>query len=204
MRQGVDNSRRSPVQARARQTVEIFFEAAARILESGKPQHLTTNHIAARAGFSIGTLYGYFSNKEALLRAMSMDELARQEALTARALQTAPLTNSGERYARILIRGALWPFAKRPRLRKAMLALAARDEEVMAAPLRILPRLLGGLPGDVGDSAMSTFTTPRAIIGAVKAAILERPDLLDTQEFEDELVSLAMHGHQPGPRASLV
>jgi hypothetical protein len=85
-----------------------------------------------------------------------------------------------------------------------MLALAAHDEEVMASPLRMLTRLLEALPGDAGASAISTFTTPRAIIGAIKAAILERPDLLDTQEFEDELVSLAMHMDQPRLRTSLV
>jgi hypothetical protein len=85
-----------------------------------------------------------------------------------------------------------------------MLALAARDEEVMTARLSMLPRLLERLSGDAGTSAVSTFTTPRAIIGAIRAAILERPDLLDTQEFEDELVSLTMHAHQQGLRTSPV
>jgi AcrR family transcriptional regulator len=204
MRQTIEKSRRNPVQARARQTVDIFFEAVARILESGKPQDLTTNHIAARAGFSIGTLYGYFPNKEALLRAMGLDESARQEVLTAEALRQAPLTNSGEACARILIRAAIWPFAKRPRLRPAMLAILARDETVINAPLRILPRLLEGLPGSMEASTISMFIMPRAIIGAIKAAILERPELLDTQEFEDELVSLAMHTHQHRLRGNLV
>jgi AcrR family transcriptional regulator len=202
MRQAVGSSRRNPAQARARQTVAIFFEAAARILESGKPQHLTTNHIAARAGFSIGTLYGYFPNKEALLRAMGVQEIARQEALTAEALQRAPLTNSGETSARILIRAALWPFAGRPRLRKAMLSLLARDEAVMKAPLEMLPRLSQNFASLGATSAVSAFTLPRAIIGAIRAAIIERPELLDSQAFEDELVAMAMHALQPDLRGA--
>jgi AcrR family transcriptional regulator len=193
MNQLVEKSGRIPKQFRARQTVEIFYEAAARIIESGKMRDLTTNHIAARAGFSIGTLYGYFPNKEALLRAMGMRECARQEVLTAEALQRAPLTNSGETSVRILIRAALWPFAGRPRLRKAMLALLARDEAVTKEPLEMLPRLSKNFSSLAETSAVSAFTMPRAIIGAIRAAIIERPELLDSQEFEDELVAMAMY-----------
>jgi AcrR family transcriptional regulator len=201
MGQAIEKPRRIPAQSRARQTVEIFYEAAARIIESGKPQHLTTNHIAARAGFSIGTLYGYFPNKAALLRAMGLHESARQEVLTAEALQRAPLTNSGEASVRILIRAALWPFAGRPRLRTAMLSLLARDEEVMRAPLHILPRLSQNFASLAATSAVSAFTMPRAVLGAIRAAIIERPELLDSQEFEDELVAMAMHALQPDLRS---
>jgi AcrR family transcriptional regulator len=197
MSQPVEKQWRIPKQARARQTVEIFCEAAARIIESGKPQQLTTNHIAARAGFSIGTLYGYFPNKEALLRAMGLHESARQEVLTAQALRVAPLTNSGESSVRILIHAVLWPFAGRPRLRRAMMALLARDEEVLNAPLRILPRLPSGFASGAETSDISAFMMPRAILGTIKAAIIERPELLDSQEFEDELVAMAMHALQP-------
>jgi AcrR family transcriptional regulator len=201
MRQAAEKSGRIPKQARARQTVEVFYEAAARILESGKAQDLTTNHIAARAGFSIGTLYGYFPNKAALLRAMGLREGAKQEGLTAEALREAPLTNSGEAFARILIRAALWPFAGRLRLRKAMLSLLVRDEEVMDAPLNMLSRLPKGTMSGDETSDISAFTMPRAISGAIRAAIIERPDLLDSQEFEDALVSMAMHALRPHLRA---
>ena len=49
------------------------MDAAAQILEAQGPQHATTNHIAERAGVSIGTLYQYFPNKQALFT-----ELARR------------------------------------------------------------------------------------------------------------------------------
>jgi AcrR family transcriptional regulator len=202
MSQPVERTGRIPKQFRARQTVEIFYEAAARIIESGKMRDLTTNHIAARAGFSIGTLYGYFPNKEALLRAMGMRECARQEVLTAEALQRAPLTNTGETSVRILIRAALWPFAGRPRLRAVMLTLLASDEDVMRAPLEMLPRLSRNFASHAATSAVPAFTLPRAILGAIRAAIIERPELLDSQEFEDELVAMAMHALQPDLRGA--
>ncbi|AJE45489.1 TetR/AcrR family transcriptional regulator [Celeribacter indicus] len=45
----------------------VLLEAAARILEEDGPEALTTNHIARRAGVSVGSLYQYFPSKEAIL-----------------------------------------------------------------------------------------------------------------------------------------
>ena len=65
-RRNAAGTRRSPVQERSRVTVDAIVEAAAQVFsESG--YDATTNDIAARAGVSIGTLYQYFSDKDALL-----------------------------------------------------------------------------------------------------------------------------------------
>ncbi len=77
------------MQARAAATVDTLFEAAARILESGDAARLTNNRIAERAGFSIGTLYGYFPNKRGLLRAMALREARRQQVHVLAALDEA-------------------------------------------------------------------------------------------------------------------
>ncbi|KAA9157025.1 helix-turn-helix transcriptional regulator, partial [Delftia sp. BR1] len=62
--------RRQPVQARAQRTLEAIVQAAAQILVKEGEAALTTNRIAERAGVSIGTLYQYFPDKQAVLRAM--------------------------------------------------------------------------------------------------------------------------------------
>ncbi len=64
--------RKSPVQARSAATVEAILEAAARILESEGFEGYTTNAIAKRAGVSIGSLYQYFPNKDAVTAALVM------------------------------------------------------------------------------------------------------------------------------------
>lgn len=80
--------RRQPIQARSRVTVEAILEATARILVARGWAGTTTNHIAARAGVSIGTLYEYYPSKEALVDALVDRHLTQAEgalaAVTAR------------------------------------------------------------------------------------------------------------------------
>jgi AcrR family transcriptional regulator len=59
--------RKTPVQARSTVTVEAIFEATIQVLLEVGPDRLTTTRVAERAGVSVGTLYQYFPNKQALL-----------------------------------------------------------------------------------------------------------------------------------------
>ncbi len=60
---------RMPVQARSAYTVEAIFEATIQVLVRIGIHQLTTTKVANRAGVSVGTLYQYFPNKNALLSA---------------------------------------------------------------------------------------------------------------------------------------
>ncbi|MFL9872395.1 TetR/AcrR family transcriptional regulator [Paraburkholderia megapolitana] len=62
--------RKAPLQRRAAATVDAIVEAAARILETQGPSGYTTNAVAERAGVSIGSLYQYFPNRDALTAAL--------------------------------------------------------------------------------------------------------------------------------------
>ncbi len=62
--------RKTPVQARSTETVEAIFEAAIQVLLAVGSARLTTTRVAARAGVSVGTLYQYYPNKQALLYAV--------------------------------------------------------------------------------------------------------------------------------------
>jgi AcrR family transcriptional regulator len=73
--------RKQPAQRRASVTFEAIVEAAAHILREGGPHALTTNRVAVRAGVSIGSLYQYFPNKLAVVRALIEREVSRAEAL---------------------------------------------------------------------------------------------------------------------------
>lgn len=74
------NPRKTARQGRSTATVDAIVEAAARILEAAGPSGYTTNAIAQRAGVSVGSLYQYFPNKDAITRALIRRELAILEA----------------------------------------------------------------------------------------------------------------------------
>lgn len=61
------NKRKKPHQERAQATVTAIMEASAHILVECGHSALNTNLIAERAGVSIGSLYQYFPNKEAIM-----------------------------------------------------------------------------------------------------------------------------------------
>ncbi|TMZ52891.1 TetR/AcrR family transcriptional regulator, partial [Klebsiella pneumoniae] len=67
--------RKTPRQQRSRETVAAILEAAAQLFQRHGYTATTTNKIAERAGVSIGSLYQYFPNKEALLAALAQEHL---------------------------------------------------------------------------------------------------------------------------------
>ena len=79
--------RRRPVQARSRDTVAAILEAAARIFDRGGA---TTNGIARLAGVSIGSLYEYFPNKDAILESLVDRHVADAVARVRRELAALP------------------------------------------------------------------------------------------------------------------
>jgi len=69
--------RKSPVQARSAASVDAILEATIQVLLSVGKEQLTTTRVASRAGVSVGTLYQYFPNKSALLKAVLRRHLNR-------------------------------------------------------------------------------------------------------------------------------
>ena len=70
-------TRRAPTQDRSRQRVERILEAAGHIFAEKSFDAATTEEIAERAGVSIGSVYQYFPNKDALFEAIADQYLAR-------------------------------------------------------------------------------------------------------------------------------
>ncbi len=61
------SARKEPQQGRSKNLVTAILEAAVRILRTEGAVHFTMAHIAERAGVSVGSLYQYFPNKQAVL-----------------------------------------------------------------------------------------------------------------------------------------
>ncbi len=81
--------RKAPSHARSGATVAAILEAAARILERAGLNAFNTNAVAALAGVSVGSLYQYFPNKQALLAALVAREAEDIHATVATVADTA-------------------------------------------------------------------------------------------------------------------
>lgn len=69
--------RKTPSQSRSRVTVDAIFEATIQVLLSQGMVGLTTTGVAERAGVSVGSMYQYFPNKQALVYALNDRFLTR-------------------------------------------------------------------------------------------------------------------------------
>lgn len=67
--------RRQPQQARSRERVERILKATARLVQRGGVAAVNTNAIAKLARLPVGTLYQFFPNREAVLKALMRSQL---------------------------------------------------------------------------------------------------------------------------------
>jgi AcrR family transcriptional regulator len=76
--------RKTPQQARSKQTREEILLATAHLLNRKPLGDVSTNHIAKKTGISIGTLYKYYPNKDAVLADLSLMYMQRDAELFGR------------------------------------------------------------------------------------------------------------------------
>src|SRR5690348_6485855 len=107
-----------PVQQRAADTIEVILQAAAQILQKRGRSALNTNHIAERAGISVGTLYQYFPNKQAILIEIARREIERDRAAVMKAIANASQDSSIDP-ARLGIRALIASQKKQSKVRRA-------------------------------------------------------------------------------------
>lgn len=122
-------ARKAPRQDRSRETVEAILDATARSLVRQGFAGTTTNHVAALAGVSVGSLYQYYPNKAALLFRLHELESADTGALIDRILGDARRPPRKRLHA--AVRGFFATEAAEAPLRRA---LALADVHFRASP----------------------------------------------------------------------
>ena len=202
--QAMPAGRRQPTQARAQQTIQTLFKAAAQILDKEGEAGLTTNKVAATAGFSIGTLYQYFPSKEMLLRAMS----ARGQDLVLKELEgylheletRADVQHmDGRELLGKAIHILLQGFAKGKGLSQTLIRLGwtlEKPDETANAVRQVADRLAVFFeridhPALQSPSNAQMFVLTRSVIGTLRSASLEKSPLLGSPAFEDALTQMA-------------
>lgn len=111
---------RRVVQARSRNAVEAIIEAATRILARDGWGALNTNVIARVAGVSVGSVYEYFGNKQAILDVILDRHLSSGEAQLKALASLNPAGLSLDETVRLLVEGFIAVHRENPKLHRVL------------------------------------------------------------------------------------
>lgn len=187
--------RRIPRQPRARLTRDAIIEAAAHLLATRGWEASTTNHIAERAGVSIGSLYKYFPNKPSILAEVARRRIDAEVGALAATLErqegdpagmpAAMVVATADRYAA----NAALDTALLEQLGAIEVARFLRDAEaeVVRMTERYLRRHRRQLRTGEGAAA---FVAVHTLRGVLVAAAAHDPALLQSAVFRAEVVLL--------------
>ena len=190
--------RKQPRQARSQATFDAIIEACARLLRKGDYAAVTTNHVAARAGVSIGTLYEFFPNKEAIVAALTERRLASLVGTVTEGVEVALRLDEHEG-AEFLIRRIVEAVSSERELYRVLLRQAPFVQEL--ATTRQATAALFGLGRMAAQSVRERIKLPhleadtwlisRMVYNAVlEIAFLEEDGSMDRALLTDELVRL--------------
>lgn len=190
--------RKQPRQARAQATHDAILKAAAQVLSEEGYERTTTNRIADVAGVSIGSLYQYFPNKDAVVNALverQENEMLQHLAEMASALVDAPLEEAVHTY----VHAMLQIHAKEPRLRQVitqrlatldpstLMQMQARVESVVRVYLEKHRARL-----ETTNIETAAFLLSTSVETIAHMAVIQRPAMLRDPAFADEVTALVL------------
>jgi AcrR family transcriptional regulator len=196
-RQVKTTPRKRPRQTRSKETVETILAATARILIKLGFDGLTTNAVADLAGVSIGSLYQYFPNKQALVAALIERRLDEKNANTHRELARVALQPFPEA-VRTMIRMTIDNYAQSPELSRVLIEQVprvgrmARIAELHQGTLRLVAALLEARKNElaVRDPEMAAFVLVASIEAIAQRAALFQPARLSDPALIDEATAM--------------
>ncbi|MBV8761205.1 MAG: TetR family transcriptional regulator [Deltaproteobacteria bacterium] len=189
--------RKRPRQSRSQATVDSLLGATARVLVRDGFDGLTTNAVATAAGVSIGSLYQYFPNKEALVAALIEQHIEKMNSLVLAelaAVATLPIAQAARRVIELTIK----MHCVDPKLHRVLTEQVPRVGRL--AKLReadeICHRMVAGLLAArkdelaIHDADLSAFLLVSTIEAVVHRAAMLYPDRLDDPRLIDETTLL--------------
>ncbi|WP_319433918.1 TetR/AcrR family transcriptional regulator [Mycobacterium sp. RTGN5] len=187
--------RKQPKQRRAAETRQRILDAAAQVFAEYGYAAGTTNRIAERAEVSIGSLYQYFPNKDAVLRALMQAHADAGARLIAERTLTGLPANLDDAL-RVFVRATIDNHRDNPRLHRVLFEEAPRAPNFLAH-IHELERqavegtaaLLEAHPSVPSSSRLTAHVVVTTIESLVHRLVTtELP--VDLDELEDEIVVL--------------
>lgn len=202
--------RKLATQQRARQTFEAILEAAAQVLTERGYAGGTTNHIAERAGVSIGSLYQYFPNKDAILVALVERHLEETERLLRPLFERAAgAQNSLEALLRDFVETILAFHTREPALHRLLFEEAPHPKQVRKA-LQVVEEKMASRVAELLQAhpearseglEAAAYVAIHAVEGLAHHFVLHAPRGMREADLVGEVVAL-LHGYlaRPGIR----
>ena len=193
---GAASPRKRPEQRRSADTVAAILTATIRVLDQAGAA-LTTTRVAEVAGVSVGTLYQYFGNREALINGVLAEHLEAVIAaveVAAVASRGLPRAAAAEAIVRafVAIKADAVPITL---LLDRVYGIGQLDNRpVVAAATRRAQRALASLWRDrpEAEALRRAGVVCAALEGVCRAAIAEDPRLLRDPGWSDQVVALAI------------
>ena len=203
------NPRKLASQERSRATVQALLDATARVLTREGYDRASTNRIAATAGVSVGSLYQYFPNKEALVAALVARHNREMLDLLREALKEVASLDLATAIAK-LVRAAVDAHRVDPALHRVFdeqvprMGQLAKIEALQGETFQLVRSYLEKRRDEISvrdlDSATSILVT--TVEALTHQFVIHRPGApeRDRDRFIDEVTRLVMGYLQPGRR----
>ncbi len=203
----LDKSRKKPTQARSKLTVATILEAAAQVLDSDGETSLTTKVVAERAGVSIGTLYQYFSDRDAILLALAEEE--RQRIATSMRKLVDKIDPSGPIDAvREFLRGLIRFYARRTGAKRQHILMGAVKSNQGLPTLQdefaeVLAQCWNRTSAETLAPLNKThaYVLTHSILGVLRIASMQNSAILRDPKFEDALCLMILALRPTNPKA---
>ncbi|WP_405871844.1 MULTISPECIES: TetR/AcrR family transcriptional regulator [unclassified Streptomyces] len=192
--------RKRPRQQRSKETYDAILEAAAQLFERDGRAKATTNHIAERAGVSIGSLYQYFPDKDALLYALGERHMLRLAAgLSATLSRLRRIAPPLPQIVSALVRAVAEVHVTEPGLHRLLYDQAPRPKET-AAMLREFQKWIAGelehhlhrLAVGGPDRRLTALLLVQSIEAQVHGALLDPPEGCTTAQVIEAVEQLCL------------
>jgi AcrR family transcriptional regulator len=187
--------RKLPKQERSQATVEAILAATTRILTEGGYDRLTTNRVAELAGVSIGSLYQYFPNKEALIFALAEHHANEMKQLAQHHLSGLEDSSIVD-VLRQIVKAVLAAHAVNPKLHRVLNEQMPRSEMMRQMDDASMEAMLRSFLAQRRDLLqpenldLTVFIVGRTIKALLYGAIIDRPELLNNGELEQEIMEM--------------
>lgn len=202
--------RKTPQQQRAWATRERILTAAARVFARHGYAAGTTDRIAAAAKLSIGSLYQYFPNKDAILVALTqahLDEAAQSLRAAYARIESGPVPLAA--WLPGIVGAVVTSHGSNPRLHQVLFQEAPHPPELLERLHQAEHEAIGAVAGllsrDPELRLPSVVDTARLVVATIESLthwhIGHHPEELDAVRLTGQIVAL-LSGYLRNPQAA--